>query len=46
MKVSFAWKGGQLTGFEVLSDKDQTLRVVSGDKEWTLELKAGVVIAE
>lgn len=40
--VSFAWKDGVLTGFELISKEDQELKVVSGDREWMLELKAGV----
>ena len=39
--VSFAWEKGQLTACELISSEDQTLRVVSGDREWNVMLEAG-----
>ncbi|MBR2949894.1 MAG: glycoside hydrolase family 95 protein [Lachnospiraceae bacterium] len=39
--VSYTWKNGVLTGFEVIAAEDQVLKVISGDSEWSLELKAG-----
>lgn len=38
--VSFSWKDGKLSGFELLSVEKQQLKVIFGDSEWMLELKA------
>jgi len=39
--VSFEWADGTLTGYELTSAEDQALTIVSGGKEWTVQLKAG-----
>ena len=39
-----SWENGQLTGYELTSPIDQTLRVVSGGKETAVELKAGQTV--
>ena len=41
VRASFAWKDGVLTEAELFSEEDQTLRVISGGREWIVELKAG-----
>ena len=39
--VSFDWKDGKVTSVEVTSDEAQTLRILSGDKEWNVSLEPG-----
>ena len=39
--VSFAWEKGQLVSAELISAEDQTLCVISGDREWNVVLEAG-----
>ena len=38
--VSFAWENGKLTSCELTSATDQTLCVISGDREWNVVLEA------
>ena len=40
--VSFDWSDGKLTSCELLSGETQSLRVLSGNREWTVQLEAGV----
>lgn len=42
LNVSFEWADGRLTGCELVSDMDQTLRILSGEQEWTVRLHAGI----
>lgn len=39
--VGFSWTDGKLSEYELISSEDQTLVVVSGEEERTVELKAG-----
>ena len=43
VNVSFTWRGGVLTSLELTAQKDQTLRILSGSREWEVRLKAGQV---
>ena len=40
VSVCFEWKNGQLSRFELTASEDQTLTVSSGERQWTLHLKA------
>ena len=41
--VSFSWDDGKLIHYELMSLEDHTLCVISGHKEWTVDLKAGQI---